>query len=103
MRGTPVKHLNIVLTLEEQFGISFDEQVALEMENVPQIRAALTNCGVGPEWTAPSSGTAAGSDLGLGSYVPSRIMTNAEVEASTGLAPGTIEQKTGSPAPCRRR
>jgi len=41
-----VKHLNIVLTLEEQFGVSFDEQVALEMENVPQIRAALTNCGV---------------------------------------------------------
>jgi len=33
--------------------------------------------------------------LGLGSYVPSRIMTNAEVEASTGLPPGTIEQKTG--------
>jgi 3-oxoacyl-[acyl-carrier-protein] synthase III len=33
--------------------------------------------------------------LGLGSYVPARIVTNAEVEASTGLAPGTIEQKTG--------
>ena len=33
--------------------------------------------------------------LGLGSYVPARIMTNAEVEASTGLPPGTIEQKTG--------
>jgi acyl carrier protein len=41
-----VKHLNVVLTLEEQFGVSFDEEVALEMENVPQIRAALTNCGV---------------------------------------------------------
>ena len=41
-----VKHLNIVLTLEEQFGISFDEQVALEMENVPQIRTALINCGI---------------------------------------------------------
>src|ERR1043165_5254104 len=33
--------------------------------------------------------------LGLGSYVPSRIMTNAEVEKSTNLPPGTIEQKTG--------
>jgi acyl carrier protein len=41
-----VKHLNVVLTLEEQFGVSLDEQVALEMENVPQIRAALANCGV---------------------------------------------------------
>jgi acyl carrier protein len=42
-----VKHLNIVLTLEEQFGVSFDEEVALEIESVPQIRAALINCGVG--------------------------------------------------------
>jgi acyl carrier protein len=41
-----VKHLNIVLTLEEQFSVSFDEQVALEMDDVPQIRAALVNCGV---------------------------------------------------------
>ena len=41
-----VKHLNIVLTLEEHFGVSFDEQVALEMENVPQIRTALINCGI---------------------------------------------------------
>ena len=41
-----VKHLNLVLTLEEQFGVSFDEQVALEMESMPQIRAALINCGV---------------------------------------------------------
>jgi acyl carrier protein len=41
-----VKHLNIVLTLEEQFGVSFDEQVALEIESVPQIRTALINCGV---------------------------------------------------------
>jgi acyl carrier protein len=41
-----VKHLNIVLTLEEQFGVSFDEQVALEIESLPLIRTALTNCGV---------------------------------------------------------
>jgi len=41
-----VKHLKIVLTLEEQFNVSFDEQVALEMENVPQIRTALINCGI---------------------------------------------------------
>jgi acyl carrier protein len=41
-----VKHLNIVLTLEEQFGVSFDEQVAFEIESVPQIRTALINCGV---------------------------------------------------------
>jgi acyl carrier protein len=41
-----VKHLNIVLTLEEQFGVSFDEEVAFEIESVPQIRTALINCGV---------------------------------------------------------
>ena len=41
-----VKHLNIVLTLEEQFGVSFDEEVALEIASVPQIRTALINCGV---------------------------------------------------------
>lgn len=33
--------------------------------------------------------------LGVGSYVPSRRVTNEEVEAGTGLPPGTIEQKTG--------
>lgn len=41
-----VKQLNIVLTLEEQFGISFDEQVALEIVSVPLIRAALIDCGI---------------------------------------------------------
>lgn len=33
--------------------------------------------------------------LGVGSYVPLRLVTNAEVETSAGLPPGTIEQKTG--------
>lgn len=33
--------------------------------------------------------------LGVGSFVPSRLVTNEEVEASTGLPVGTIEQKTG--------
>jgi 3-oxoacyl-[acyl-carrier-protein] synthase III len=33
--------------------------------------------------------------LGLGFYVPSRVVTNEEVEASTRLPSGTIEQKTG--------
>ena len=41
-----VKQLNIVLTLEEQFGISFDEQVALEIVSVPLIRTALIDCGI---------------------------------------------------------
>lgn len=41
-----IKQLNIVLTLEEQFGVSFDEQLALEIVSVPLIRAALIDCGI---------------------------------------------------------
>jgi acyl carrier protein len=41
-----IRHLKLVLTLEEQFAVSIDEQVALDMESVPLIRTALTNCGV---------------------------------------------------------
>jgi 3-oxoacyl-[acyl-carrier-protein] synthase-3 len=33
--------------------------------------------------------------LGVGSFVPARLLTNEEVESSTGQPPGTIEQKTG--------
>jgi 3-oxoacyl-[acyl-carrier-protein] synthase-3 len=33
--------------------------------------------------------------IGMGSYVPERLITNASIEASAGLAPGTIEAKTG--------
>lgn len=41
-----VKQLNIVLALEEQFSVSFDEELALEIVSVPLIRTALIDCGV---------------------------------------------------------
>jgi acyl carrier protein len=41
-----VKQLNIVLTLEEQFGVSFDEQLALDIVSLPLIRKALVDYGI---------------------------------------------------------
>lgn len=41
-----LKHLKIVLALEEAFDVSFDEEIALEITSVPKIRAALADLGV---------------------------------------------------------
>jgi acyl carrier protein len=41
-----LKHLKIVLALEEAFSVSFDEEIALEITSVPKIRAALAGLGV---------------------------------------------------------
>ena len=41
-----LKHLRVVLALEEAFGVSFDEEIALEITSVPKIREALADLGV---------------------------------------------------------
>jgi acyl carrier protein len=41
-----IRHLHIVLALEEQFAVSFDEERALEITSVPLIRTALSELGV---------------------------------------------------------
>lgn len=41
-----LKHLTLVLALEEQFDVSFNEEIAMEIMSIPQIRAALVDCGV---------------------------------------------------------
>jgi acyl carrier protein len=41
-----LKHLKIVLALEETFDVSFEEEIALEITSVPKIRVALGNLGV---------------------------------------------------------
>jgi acyl carrier protein len=45
-RWDSLKHLKIVLALEEAFDVSFDEENALEITSVPKIRAALCELGV---------------------------------------------------------
>ena len=42
-----LKHLKIVLALEEAFDVSFDEEIALEITSLPKIRSALVDLGVG--------------------------------------------------------
>ncbi len=41
-----LKHLNLVLALEERFGISFTEQETVEILNFELIRTVLTEHGV---------------------------------------------------------
>jgi acyl carrier protein len=41
-----IRHLHIVLALEEQFAVSFDEERALQITSVPLIRTALSELGV---------------------------------------------------------
>jgi acyl carrier protein len=41
-----LKQLQVILALEEEFGVSFDEELALEIVSLPQIRAALGEQGV---------------------------------------------------------
>lgn len=40
-----LKHLKVVLALEEAFDVSFDEEIALEITSVPKIREALVALG----------------------------------------------------------
>lgn len=41
-----LKHLKIVLALEEAFDVSFDEEISLEITSLPKIRSALGELGV---------------------------------------------------------
>ena len=42
-----LRHLKIVLALEEAFEVSFDEEIALDITSLPKIRTALAALGVG--------------------------------------------------------
>lgn len=41
-----LNHLNLVLALEEQFGVSFSEEQIVEMMNYPLVKAVLEEAGV---------------------------------------------------------
>lgn len=40
-----VLHLTLLLTLEQQFGVSFDPEIAANLTSVPAIKQALANAG----------------------------------------------------------
>ena len=44
---TSLKHLNLVLAIEEQFGVSLSEEESFEILSYPLIKAALTQHGIG--------------------------------------------------------
>jgi acyl carrier protein len=41
-----LNHLNLVLALEERFGVSFSEEQIVEMMNYPLVKAVLEEAGV---------------------------------------------------------
>src|ERR1700694_579509 len=44
---TSLKHLNLVLAIEEQFGVSLSEEESFEILSYPLIKADLTQHGIG--------------------------------------------------------
>lgn len=44
-KWTSLAHLNLILGLEEEFGVSFSDDEAVELLSVPQIKATLHSKG----------------------------------------------------------